>query len=352
MLSGKSIKELIEKKEIKISVFFEKENDVIEKLTSEKPLLSSSLKNNLYSDRLKLTMGPIVKVLNNKKIKHKHQFKSLKDIYDLRESNNKYIINPGESIIVLTNERINLNNKYACLVVPRISLSDVGIIVSTAYVDACYDGILRLHLSNVSDKPYELSTLESIAQCFFFELSSPVSNEYKDKFSTKSVFFGQTWEGILDSDRNPFPTKKKAPLIDKFQNLKYQFGFLWGLVKKYSLLFWLVTNFVVIATGYITFKNDYIEYTTIIDELQTSFKPLSSEIIIYPYETYGEKEIIVEYAKSDIITILFNNPNINYQILSGDKENETKIIFSTNLSSAQAEKSEINFTYAIIRSVK
>ena len=352
MLNNRKIEELIKKNEISISVSFEKIDEKIRYYQKEKDILSSTLKNNLYSDRLKLTMGPIIRVLNNKYIKSQYKFKLREDCYDLRQSNDKYIINPGESIIVLTNERIRLNGKYACLIVPRISLSDVGIIVTTAYIDAFYDGIMRLHLSNLSDKPYELSFLEAIAQCFFFELPSSVSEEFKDKFSSKSVFFGQTWKGILESDRNPFPTKKSSYFINKFKTIKENFSLIWSFVKKNSLIFLFITNFVVIVSGYVDIKDNLNEYITITKQVKNIFQPSSIEIIIEPGKIYGEKEIIVECSKEDIISILCNSEEISYKIISGSKENETKILFSTTLSQALVEEYQVNFTYTVIKRVE
>ena len=108
MLSNIRIIKAINDKEIEISVAFGLNDGRLDLYNSEQDLLNSSLKENLYSDRLKLTMGPIVKVLGKKSINPKYRFKTTNDCYDLRKSDNKYVINPGESIIVLTNEKIKL----------------------------------------------------------------------------------------------------------------------------------------------------------------------------------------------------------------------------------------------------
>ena len=263
MLSNEKIKKAISTNEIEITIFFGKKDGNLVEYTEEKNLLLSPLKNNLYSDRLKLTMGPIINVLSKPSINSKYRFKTFPNFHDLRKSNNRFIIHPGESVIVLTNERIKLNGKYACLIVPRISLSDVGIVVTTAYVDPFYDGVMRLHLSNFSNKAYELKSLEPIAQCFFFELSDPVSKQFKEQFSQKSVFFGQTWPEIIHSDRNPFPTKKGAASINKLADLKYQFGLIWAFIKKHSLILALITNIALISIGY----NSFVEKLTIVQYL-------------------------------------------------------------------------------------
>lgn len=352
MLSNERIVRAINDKEIEISVAFFLKGGVPILYEAEQNLLSSSSKDNLYSDRLKLTMGPIVKVLNKKAINPKYRFKATFDCHDLRKSNNKYVINPGESIIVLTNEKIKLNGKYACLIVPRISMSDVGIVVTTAYVDPFYNGLLRLHLSNLSDKAYELVSLEAVAQCFFFELTDQVSEIFKEQFSTKSVFFGQTWHGIINTDRKPFPTKKEAASVDKFANFKYQFNIIWSIIKKHSLIFMLFINIFVLLCGFSIFKQKFEKYTSAVEQVEEYLNPIASEIVVDAGETYGEKEIIVNCAKLDIVSVLCNNDEIHYKILSGDVENETKIVFSYSLSSVSADRYEMNFTYIIVRRIK
>ncbi len=349
MLNNEEIKKAIQDKEIEIFV----PSGIGEgsPTKDEQDFLSSSLKDNLYSDRLKLTMGPIVKILSNEPVISKYRFKTANDCHDLRKTDNKYVIKPGESIIILTNERIKLNGKYACLIIPRISLSDIGIVATTAYVDPFYNGIMRIHLSNVSDKSYELTYLEPIAQCFFFELSGSVADEFKEQFPMKSVFFGQTWYEILATDRTPFPTKKGSANIDKFSNLKYQFNIIWSFVKKHSIIFMLLTNMTLIICGFAVFRQNLAEYVTTINHIEDCLEPAAIEIIINPGMVYGEKEITVPYSKSDIISILCNNDDVQYKILSGNVENETKIIFSYTLPSELTDIYEVNFTYVIVRRI-
>ena len=351
MINCKQVMDAIEEGKIEIYVSFYMKDNVLKLYEPELALLSSSLKGNLYSDRLKLTMGPIVKILDKKSFKPKYRFKSTQDCYDLRKSDNKYIIKPGESIVVLTNERIKLNGKYACIIVPRTSLSDVGIVTTTAYVDPYYFGVMRLHISNLSDKSFELRSLEAIAQCFFFEFSEDVPDLYKEQFSAKSVFFGQTWQGILGSDREPFPIKKQSTNIDKFSNIKYQWDIIWSFIKKHSLIFFFLTNFVIFAGGLLVIKQNYTKYINFMEQVEEILEPSSSEIIILPGKTYGEKEVTVAFPKSDIVSVLCNNDEIHYKILSGDVENETTIVFSYSLVTKQEKQYEMNFTYIIVRRI-
>lgn len=352
MLNDETIKKAIKDKEIEIAISFEKNpksGEIAFLSNREKNLLNSSMEKNLYSDRLKITMGPIIKVLKNKPVSKKNRFKNHKYCHDLRTTNNKYIINPGESVIILTNERIRLSGRYACLVLPRISLSDVGIVVSTAYVDPYYNGVMRLHLSNLSDKSYELSFLEPIAQCFFFELSGTVADSYKDQFSTKSVFFGHTWKGILESDMDPFPTKKTYTEIDGLENIKKQLGFIWEFIKEKGLILALVANVFVIVSGAAIINQRMNNYSHILEVVQQEGTPQSCEIKIKKDELYGEKSVVYSYPKEEIVSVLCNNDNIHYVIESGNTPEESNITFSCSLDIAANRDTVIDFSYVILR---
>ncbi len=351
MLNYQEILNAIQNKEIEITVSYGSKNGVPFQYDTERPLLRSEAAENLYSDRLKITMGTLVKILDKRGVSKKHRFKSNDKVYDLSTPDYKYVIRPGESIIILTNERIKLSGKYACLVVPRISLSDVGIVVTTAYVDPYYDGLMRLHISNLSDKTYELKALEAIAQCFFFKFSAPVSTNFKEQFSLKSVFWGQTWKEINGTDRNPFPTKKSSTQDDKFSLIKYQWRIIWEFIKKHSLLFALLANIFVLAAGITAVKQNFEKYSFTVNQISTSLEPIASEIVIQAGSDYGEKEIAVAIQKSDIVTILCNNDNICYQVLSGVSPDESIIRFSYSLDKPSENSYEFGFTYAIIRRI-
>ena len=76
------------------------------------------------------------------------------------------------------------------------------------------------------------------------------------------------------------------------------------------------------------------------------------ESLIEAGELSGEKEIIIPYEKSDIISVLSNNDEIQYRVLSSEVRNETKVIFSYSLSHALEDNYELSFTYVIIRRIK
>ena len=141
-------------------------------------------------------------------------------------------------------------------------------------------------------------------------------------------------------------------MVDRFLRLKNQINLIGSYIKRHSLIFMLITNLVVILCGYAAFKQEFIRYTTAMQQIEDFLEPTASEIVINAGELYGEKEIIVPYEKSDIVSVLSNNDEIQYKILSSDVKSETKIVFSYSLSSALADNYELNFTYVIVRRIK
>ena len=351
MLNNDEIIDAIKKKEIEITISFELNDNNICKLNEEKSIISTSLSNNIYSDRLKLTMGPIIKKLNSKHVPHKYRFKSHPNCFDLSKSGNTYYINPGESITILTNEKIKLNGKYSCLIIPRVSMSDVGIVVTPAYIDPYYHGLLRLHLTNFSNQIFKINTLESIAQCFFFRINEIKSPSFKENFATKSVFYGQTWKEIYESDRDPFPIKKQSICVDKKLKFKETLINIICILKKSLPIISIAGNTLVLLLAIYSYKLKFDRYFSIVEQIKDFTNKSASEIIIEAGQFYGEKTIEVSCKKSEIITILLDNNDVHYKILSSDTEDVCTIIFSYYLATTLPEDCEIDFSYTIIRSI-
>jgi deoxycytidine triphosphate deaminase len=163
---------------------------------------------NLYSSRLHLTVGPIVKTHQRLSVAGRKTYLHHKRCFDLREQNDAIVVAPYELLSIATNERIALDGKTSALVTPRITSTDSGLILSTAYIDPYYDGIMRVVLCNMTPERQTLRLLEPIAQCFFFDVPSDVDVSFKMGFAQKSVFYGQNWQRVLNSDSDPFPRRK------------------------------------------------------------------------------------------------------------------------------------------------
>jgi deoxycytidine triphosphate deaminase len=162
----------------------------------------------LFSDRLGLTLGPIVKSHGGHSGSRRSAFRGRKDCIDIRETGNALLLNPYETISIATNERIVLGGDVFALLVPRITLADAGILLNVAYIDAYWNGTMQMVLTNSTPYPQRLNLIEPIAQCLFFDLEPSASLAFKTNFPAKSHHYGQNWKKIINEDGDPFPTRK------------------------------------------------------------------------------------------------------------------------------------------------
>ena len=151
----------------------------------------------------------------------------------------------------MTNERIVLNGYYSAIIIPRVKLSEIGIIVTPAYIDPFYDGILRLLVTNTSDFEYKLKALEVIAQCYFFKFPQPVPENFKQEFAHKSDFYGKNWQSIINEDARPFPTRKEPAENSIIENIKSQFRNIYYWIKEHALITSIIG---LVSLGYAGYK--------------------------------------------------------------------------------------------------
>lgn len=181
----------------------------------------------LFADRLGLSVGPVVLSHTYGWKRHRKRFKQRWGQFDLRESGGAIALQPGESVTINTIESIRLGSDVCALVVPRLALATAGLVVTTSYVDAYWDGLLVLNVVNTGGRPVELRFGEAFAQAFFFKLQGPhLSHEVQARFVAKSHHYGMTWTSILGSDRDPIPLRKH-PQYGLFRRYDWTMAALW-----------------------------------------------------------------------------------------------------------------------------
>lgn len=118
------------------------------------------------------------------------------------ENGEPFIVQPGEFVLGVTQERITVPDDLVVRVEGRSSLGRLGIIVhSTAgFVDPGFSGTITLEISNLNRLPVALYPDMRICQIAFEELSSPAETPYDKKPFSK--YQGQTLpeESKLSSD--------------------------------------------------------------------------------------------------------------------------------------------------------
>ena len=125
-----------------------------------------------------------------------------------------FIVQPGEFVLGVTQERITVPDDLVVRVEGRSSLGRLGIIVhSTAgFVDPGFSGTITLEISNLNRLPIALYPGMRVCQIAFEQMTSPAETPYHKKAHSK--YQGQTLpeESRLDSDpefQNSSKTRKQ-----------------------------------------------------------------------------------------------------------------------------------------------
>lgn len=164
--------------------------------------------------RWHLTAGPLYRSMNktitsryNSEIA-RSKFRDDPDFYDARNNiRNEFTIFPNETLQIFTNEWVMFPPDLGCIVVPTVRNNDKGLILSTAYIDPNFKGILRVVVRNVSDEQQVMKVLQPLAQCIFFQLDELADTfinlaDYSKSLNHKSGFYGLTWNRIIDSEEH------------------------------------------------------------------------------------------------------------------------------------------------------
>lgn len=122
------------------------------------------------------------------KISHKTHIDLSKENFDMDtekvEADDTFILHPGEFVLGMTMEEVELPNDIAGRIDGRSSLGRLGIIVhSTAgHVDPGWKGRLTLEISNIGKLPISLIPGMRFCCIMFEKLTSPVEKGYKGKY--------------------------------------------------------------------------------------------------------------------------------------------------------------------------
>lgn len=224
---------------------------------------------NFFGNRLGITLGPLVYSHNYGRSRDRKNFKDRKSVFDLRETNGRISLRPGENITVNSIESIRLGEKWGAITLPRLTHATAGVVLSASYIDPLWNGVLVFHIVNHGRLPIELQIGEKIGACHFYEVkSTTISRGDSESFANKSHHFGQNWKKIVVGDADPFPQKKISSLPLRHQRILATKQFVrenWikfiggiGLISLVSAILWLGAT-----------MNDYKDLPAQVKQLQS-----------------------------------------------------------------------------------
>ncbi len=165
----------------------------------------------VFADRLGLSVGPLLMSHSYGWRRDRKRHKSEWGIFDLRKTAGVVLVRPGESVTVNTVESLRLGPDICAFILPRLSLATAGLVVSTTYVDAYWDGILVVNVVNTGKRPIQLRVGEAFAQAFFLNVAgTELPPTVQTRFSQKSHHYSLGWKSVLNSDRSAIPLRKSV----------------------------------------------------------------------------------------------------------------------------------------------
>jgi dCTP deaminase len=110
----------------------------------------------------------------------KKPMEDLTELVEVGDSEQPFILHPGEFVLGSTLERITLPDDLVARLEGKSSLGRLGLLIhSTAgFIDPGWDGHVTLELSNVANLPITIYVGMKIGQISFVQLSEPAERPY------------------------------------------------------------------------------------------------------------------------------------------------------------------------------
>lgn len=147
---------------------------------------------NIHASSMDLRLGKFFKTYDNTKSSvldpvKMDSFKDLTKMIEVTDSNEPFIVHPGDFVLGVTLEKVKLPNDMVARVEGRSSLGRLGIIVhSTAgFIDAGFEGTITLEITNINRMPIALYPGMRVCQLAFETMSSEAEVPYGKKASSK-----------------------------------------------------------------------------------------------------------------------------------------------------------------------
>lgn len=220
VLNNEGIKKALDEGTLIINKYTWKE-DTLEKVNFD-------VKDLKGSHKIRLHVGFLLRTLSDKRwVNPKVLYNKRDGIIDLRQvEGRKYLLYPGEAVLLYTNEVITLGPGYFGLLLSRVSLEETGLMASQSYIDPSWEGVLQIVVTNNSETPRLLQEHCEIANLVLFKMEQDADGAAQKK----NDHYGVTWEKIRDNPDFPKWKDRKRTGWVKFKHFirTYRKWFLGG----------------------------------------------------------------------------------------------------------------------------
>lgn len=153
--------------------------------------------------------------------------------------NERVVIPAGRDALIGTGLKFSIPKGYCIQVNPRSGKAvkdKLGI--GARVIDSPYRGELKIHVINRSDKDYEVSKSDPIAQLLVLQcISLLVEGEITDDTERGEDGFGST-DGVLKSSRGTVPSAPSQPELSLSRSVRDKLNYSVGTKTKVTLEHW------------------------------------------------------------------------------------------------------------------
>ncbi|MDZ4251234.1 MAG: hypothetical protein U1A72_01500 [Sulfuritalea sp.] len=194
---------------------------------SERLMLDDFSKRASGTHKISLHIGFLVKTLSHRKLDPDGIYNNMDGIVDLRKlPDNKYRLQPHESVVIFTREYVVLKDGYFGMMFPKVNLFSKGISTPMSYVDPGWKGVLELVVSNHSEDVLDLQLDQPISNLVLAQVSG--SGEYKNV----NQHYDYDWNSANQNARPPWTERKASSSIGVTRLVEN--------VKRFNLTSWIV----------------------------------------------------------------------------------------------------------------
>ena len=150
----------------------------IEKLAKEKNVIENYHQENIRSASYDISISSkILKMKKTFKVVDLSNAEQVEKTYEEMDISDGYFLKPGECILAILNERINIPENMIAHIRPRTSFSRLGIYINFQHINAGYCGRLNIAIYNMSPNTYKITKNLRIGQLVFEELTDGITKD-------------------------------------------------------------------------------------------------------------------------------------------------------------------------------
>lgn len=142
-------------------------------------LIENANNQNIHSSSYDVTMDKyILKFKANKKPISLIDAQELVNMYEKINISKGYTLKPGETILVVLEDKFNMPNNICGSIRGRTSFNRLGLVIPIQHLNPGFKGKLNITLTNHSCNSYVLTPKLQIAQVVFEKMNKKVKNKY------------------------------------------------------------------------------------------------------------------------------------------------------------------------------